>query len=131
MLDCSHLFTLSTLDAHVQLAQFYGEEGTALPFPVELSRVPTCPDCRTPISSTQRYGRPVKKAMVDTLMQRYILLSRREMDSAKTKLQALERRLANSAKVFSEPEKLQLKQIAKSIRRLTTKLPSTVHAASL
>jgi len=62
--------------------------------------------------------------MIDTHMQRYILLSRREMDIANIKLQALERRLADSAKVFSDLEKLQLKQIAKS-HRLTTKLPPT------
>lgn len=120
VLDCGHMFTLSTLDGHVALTQYYREDG-----PVEFSRVPTCPDCRTPITSTQRYGRPVKKAMVDTLMQRYILLSRRGMDSANTKLQALERRLADSAKAFSDPEKVQLKQIANGIRRLTTKLPPT------
>jgi len=125
VLEFGHLFTLSTLDAHVALAQYYAEDGTALPFSGQFSRVPTCPDCRTPITSTQRYGRPVKKAMIDTHMQRYILLSRREMDIANIKLQALERRLADSAKVFSDLEKVRLKQIAKSIRRLTTKLPPT------
>jgi len=125
VLDCGHMFTLSTLDGHVALTQYYGEDGAAFPLPVGFSRVPTCPDCRMPLTSTQRYGRPVKKAMVDTLMQRYILLSRREVDAANTKLQALERRLVDSAKAFSDPEKLQLKQIAKSIRRLTTKLPPT------
>lgn len=125
VLEFGHLFTLSTLDAHVALAQYYAEDGTALPFSGQFSRVPTCPDCRTPITSTQRYGRPLKKAMIDTHMQRYILLSRREMDIANIKLQALERRLADSAKVFSDLEKVRLKQIAKSIRRLTTKLPPT------
>lgn len=124
VLDCGHLFTISTLDAHAHLTNYYAEDGAASPLPGEFARVPTCPECRVPITSTQRYGRPVKKAMVDSLMQRYFTRSRRVMNLAEAEVQALEHKIA-SAKVLTKEDLQRCRQIVKSIRCLTTKPPPT------
>ena len=99
VLRCGHLFTLPTLDGHVELAKYYrpaGPQSQAVekalqqqwvdeissltsstpsapaPLPEDFGKVPTCPGCRQPITYIKRYGRPVKKALVDHTQRKYV-----------------------------------------------------------
>jgi len=77
ILPCSHVFTVSTLDGLVGLSCFYmtGDDGHFVglsPLAAEFSKVPTCPDCRSPLLSIKRYGRAVKKSLVELSEKRLV-----------------------------------------------------------
>lgn len=72
-LECGHIFTVETLDGVCKLPDFYevDEMGTYVRTkvpPVEYQTPPTCPQCRSSITAL-RYGRVVKRSMLDILEQ--------------------------------------------------------------
>lgn len=72
-LDCGHIFTVETLDGHCGMGEYYEIDamgsyvGLKAP-PVDYKLPPLCPSCRGPITSA-RYGRVVKRAILDVLEQ--------------------------------------------------------------
>ncbi|KAJ3852101.1 hypothetical protein EV368DRAFT_65176, partial [Lentinula lateritia] len=72
-LDCGHIFTVETLDGHCHMKDFYEVDqldqylSMKAP-PTEYQQPPTCPTCRSPITS-RRYGRVTKRANLDILEQ--------------------------------------------------------------
>ncbi|KAJ4474239.1 hypothetical protein J3R30DRAFT_649522 [Lentinula aciculospora] len=72
-LDCGHIFTVETLDGHCHMKDFYEVDeierylSMKAP-PTEFQQPPTCPTCRSPITS-RRYGRVTKRANLDILEQ--------------------------------------------------------------
>ncbi|KAH9478523.1 hypothetical protein JR316_0008978 [Psilocybe cubensis] len=72
-LKCGHIFTVETLDGVCRMADFYevSNDGTYIRTkapPVEYQTPPTCPQCRSSITAL-RYGRVVKRSMLDILEQ--------------------------------------------------------------
>ena len=100
-LPCGHVYAASTLDAHMELGQYYyrgpeavggGARGSGvtggveqracgcwgggpwagcLALPDRLQVVLGCPECRAPILGLRRYGRVVNKAILDQMTRRY------------------------------------------------------------
>ena len=59
-LSCKHLFTISTLDGHVEIAKVYskdkkGEWSGVLELPAKCGAIPQCPHCREPITNVRSY----------------------------------------------------------------------------
>jgi hypothetical protein len=70
--NCRHVFTVETLDGICDMQEYYrrdGPDGQWLDFqdpPTAFRKPPTCPTCRTAITSP-RYGRIFKRADLDIL----------------------------------------------------------------
>ncbi|KDR70088.1 hypothetical protein GALMADRAFT_255486 [Galerina marginata CBS 339.88] len=69
--SCGHVFTVETLDGHTGINDFYSRDTedtkwTGLRAPSGFVKPPTCPSCRSSITSN-RYGRIVKRADLDIL----------------------------------------------------------------
>lgn len=64
-LGCGHAVAVSTLDRMMNMNDFYeinasGRYVGIKPLPLKSMSRPLCPECRTPVSRIQRYGRPLK-----------------------------------------------------------------------
>ena len=68
-LPCRHIFTVETLDGHVQMSDFYDQQETGEWIRIKeakpgFTKRPTCPTCRGPVDS-RRYKRITKRALID------------------------------------------------------------------
>lgn len=70
--NCGHVFTVETLDGHCDMSEYYLREGVDGEWrdlrapPIGFRKPPTCPTCRSAITSP-RYGRVFKRADLDIL----------------------------------------------------------------
>ncbi|KAI9142789.1 hypothetical protein BKA69DRAFT_1113975 [Paraphysoderma sedebokerense] len=93
-LPCAHFFTAETMDGLLSLSNYYtkgtsaGWDPTLPPLPEDFSNIPTCPECRAPIKNVRRYGRMIKKALLDVAEKKFIKMS-------SDKIHALEEEMAN------------------------------------
>ena len=94
-LGCGHLFTVETLDGHVDFKQCYEitDKGVRLGLRVPDSGAftsrPTCPTCRGPIASP-RYNRVVKRALLDIQEQHAIHDRARDITKARETIAAFD-----------------------------------------
>lgn len=78
-LKCGHFKTVESLDGMLELSAAYtrdqnGWDAGRLPsLKGMLFKTPVCADCRAPIKNIRRYGRIVKKAMLDNCEKSFIL----------------------------------------------------------
>ena len=76
VLGCGHIYTVSTMDKHMQIEEYYAKSETTgrwnmcSKLPERIQSVKSCPDCRDPIVAVRRYGRVVNKAILDQMTQR-------------------------------------------------------------
>lgn len=95
---CGHIFTVETLDGICDMKEFYrrdGPDGEWLGFvdpPTDFRKPPTCPTCRTAITS-YRYGRIFKRADLDILENNVAS----QMSHSLAKIHALIGSLSNAA----------------------------------
>ncbi|KAK5125065.1 hypothetical protein LTR85_001256 [Meristemomyces frigidus] len=82
--QCGHVFTIETLDGLMSMADHYtldaagmptAEKGNAEPFSYEELKV--CPDCRGSLRNVARYGRIVRRALLDEATKKFIAWSNR------------------------------------------------------
>ncbi|KAK7685306.1 hypothetical protein QCA50_011669 [Cerrena zonata] len=70
--NCKHVFTVETLDGHCDMSEYYERDGVDGEWlglkapPIGFRKPPTCPTCRSAITSP-RYGRVFKRADLDIL----------------------------------------------------------------
>ncbi|KAJ3544380.1 hypothetical protein NM688_g5751 [Phlebia brevispora] len=69
--NCGHVFTVETLDGHLEMTSYYGQDDsgkwtTLQSPPTGFLKYPTCPSCRATITCP-RYGRIFKRAGLDIL----------------------------------------------------------------
>lgn len=87
-LACGHVFTVETLDGHVDFSQCYEvtqqgfRVGLKIPDTGAFTARPTCPTCRGPISSP-RYNRVIKRALLDVQEQHAIKDASRDVHHAR------------------------------------------------
>lgn len=87
--NCSHFFTVETLDGLCDMNEFYrrdGPDGSWIDFkdpPTGYLKPPTCPTCRCAITSP-RYGRIFKRADLDILERNVASEMARGLDKAHT-----------------------------------------------
>lgn len=80
-LPCGHFFTVSALDRHQEMAVYYEMNGDRhVTHPVALKTIPplsidkpkSCPTCRGSLRTISRYGRIVRRALLDRKTQEFI-----------------------------------------------------------
>jgi hypothetical protein len=83
--DCGHALTVSSMDGHMSMASHYEQDGNGFPvkicgisepFSMGGTGVPVCPHCRGSIRSLSRYGRIVRRAMLDEATKKFVTWSR-------------------------------------------------------
>ncbi|EME78551.1 uncharacterized protein MYCFIDRAFT_37116 [Pseudocercospora fijiensis CIRAD86] len=86
-LPCGHIFTMETLDGQMEMSTHYNTElsgdfevptslkGDILPLSYE--KIKTCPDCRGSLRSVARYGRIVRRSLLDESTKKFIIWSNR------------------------------------------------------
>ncbi|KAK3386890.1 hypothetical protein B0H63DRAFT_541000 [Podospora didyma] len=79
--DCGHFLTRSSMDGQMDLASHYdldangipkGIRGTSEPFSDDSTRIKVCPSCRGSLRNISRYGRIVRRGMLDEATKRFI-----------------------------------------------------------
>ena len=114
--DCGHILTVESADGHLEFSNYYatGEYGevTGLmadgpePFKVE---VKGCPQCRGSLRNINRYGRFIKRALLDESTKRFITWSNAQLLPLTTHLQAEETRLKETTNLFMNQNHSKLK----------------------
>ncbi|RBR18872.1 uncharacterized protein FIESC28_05794 [Fusarium coffeatum] len=79
--DCGHFLTVSSMDGQMDMAAHYKLDTNGIPelilrssepFAMENKGVKNCPTCRGPLRSISRYGRIVRRAMLDEATKKFI-----------------------------------------------------------
>lgn len=103
--DCRHFLTKSSMDGQMQMGDHYDLDGdgspTAIkgpstPFILDGFTVKTCPQCRGSLRSIGRYGRIVRRAMLDESTKKFITWSEERHLQLADKLLQEQLRLENN-----------------------------------
>ncbi|KAK1241600.1 hypothetical protein MKX08_001574 [Trichoderma sp. CBMAI-0020] len=93
--DCGHFLTTSSMDGQMSMAAYYDVDmdghpiriGKASePFSLDDSGIPVCATCRGPLRNIARYGRIVRRAMLDESTKKFIEWSHGQYLSLATRL---------------------------------------------
>lgn len=100
ILGCGHVFTVSSLDGHLSMENFYrraiDESGrthwqSCIPLSGDMLKInPTCITCRAPIVDIKRYGRPLHKAVLDVMTKKHISRYSEQLKSAEASIERRE-----------------------------------------
>jgi hypothetical protein len=110
-LPCGHIFTVESLDGIMAMSDHY-ELDTTTGMPLALKRhskaysyeeVKTCPDCRSSLRLVPRYGRIVRRALLDECTKKFITWSNRKFMEFAKLMQALQARLIETRSTVSFP----------------------------
>lgn len=82
--DCGHFLTVSSMDGQMDMASHYQLDENGLPtkiqrpsepFSMGESGIRVCANCRGPLRSLSRYGRIVRRAMLDETTKKFVTWS--------------------------------------------------------
>lgn len=83
--QCGHFLTIESMDGQMDLKKHYNLDETEKPISIASSSEPfsiedirTCATCRGSLRSLSRYGRLVRRAMLDEATKKFILYANRE-----------------------------------------------------
>ncbi|RTE80560.1 hypothetical protein BHE90_004938 [Fusarium euwallaceae] len=85
--DCGHFLTVSSMDGQMEMAMHYELDenglptsilGSSKPFSMDNKGVKVCAICRGPLRNISRYGRIVRRAMLDEATKKFISWSNAE-----------------------------------------------------
>jgi len=84
-LTCKHIFTAITLDGQMELSKHYQMSSSGQPtalasssMPLSEDTVKVCPQCRGSLRNIARYGRIIRRALLDETSKRFIAWSTAE-----------------------------------------------------
>ncbi|KAL9574008.1 hypothetical protein ACKAV7_001784 [Fusarium commune] len=101
--DCGHFLTVSSMDGQMDMAAHYKLDTTGLPeqilrssepFAMENQDVKSCATCRGPLRNISRYGRIVRRAILDEATKKFISWSNSEYHLLAAKLVTEQENLA-------------------------------------
>lgn len=103
-LPCGHVFNLESLDGLMAMSDYYKlDAATGMPTALigqskafSYEEIKTCPDCRSSLRLVSRYGRIVRRALLDESTKKFIAWSNREHLQHAESMQALQGRLIES-----------------------------------
>lgn len=82
---CGHFLTIENMDAQMDLGKYYVRDALGHPSsvaassePFSISDIKTCATCRGPLRDITRYGRLVRRAILDESTKKFILYLNRE-----------------------------------------------------
>lgn len=77
--DCGHFFTAANMDGVMEMAAHYGMSADGKPTtisnsskPFSMDEVKVCPTCRGSLRNVARYGRIIRRAMLDEATKKFI-----------------------------------------------------------
>lgn len=80
--DCGHFLTAASMDLQMSMSAHYDMNDKNIPVgiksisnPFSVDEVKVCPQCRGPLRSVARYGRIVRRAMLDETTKNFIMWS--------------------------------------------------------
>ncbi|KAL6854624.1 hypothetical protein J3F83DRAFT_477514 [Trichoderma novae-zelandiae] len=103
--DCGHFLTTSSMDGQMGMGTYYDmdEEGhptrlckTSEPFSLDKSGIPVCATCRGSLRSIARYGRIVRRAILDESTKKFLAWSHEQYLSLANRLIREEEKLAQA-----------------------------------
>lgn len=118
--SCGHILTMESMDGYFDMASYYemsrepGKEGTIVALksrsePFSIKELKNCPMCRAPLRNVHRYGRIVRRALVDEATKKFIMWANAKFAPLTERLERCVTGLSNSK---LEPKKPRIKQAA-------------------
>ncbi|ROW01827.1 hypothetical protein VPNG_07777 [Cytospora leucostoma] len=112
--DCGHLLTVESMDGQMNIGEHYELDERGMPIsiksaskPFSMDEVKVCSKCRGSLRSISRYGRIVRRAMLDEATKKFISwCSNRHLELAERLLleqQRLEQELMNGTEDVVQP----------------------------
>ncbi|KAF0316248.1 nf-x1 finger and helicase domain-containing protein [Colletotrichum asianum] len=109
--DCGHFWTCSTMDGQMGLRDFYAVSDEGIPIalkgdsqPFTVTNIKACPDCRGSLRNISRYGRIVRRGILDESTKKFIDWSNRKWkELSEAFLTAQERLQSKDLRRFSFP----------------------------
>ncbi|KAL9618550.1 MAG: hypothetical protein Q9160_006734 [Pyrenula sp. 1 TL-2023] len=126
--QCGHMMTVSNMDGHLGLSNHFemsleghptALKGESQPF--DAQDLKTCPICREPIRSLNRYNRIIRRGLIDESTRKFITWSNTTFAPLANKVQDIESDFADSQKNSERHEKQQV-QICSEDQRPVVKL---------
>ncbi|RHZ83153.1 hypothetical protein Glove_99g360 [Diversispora epigaea] len=117
VLECGHVFTAETLDGLMGMENVYHMDAfgnwTGLkPITEQPGELKRCPNCRSPIKNIQRYGRIIKKCVLDTQNKKFLQRYNQQLRAVHADLDKTFKILENNrGKVLEELRKSDMKQV--------------------
>ncbi|CAG8514866.1 9304_t:CDS:10, partial [Diversispora eburnea] len=115
VLECGHVFTAETLDnlmGNVYHMDALGNWTGIKPITEQPGELKRCPNCRSPIKNIQRYGRIIKKCVLDTQNKKFLQKYNHQLKTIHTDLDKILKVLEdNREKVLKELRKPDVKQV--------------------
>lgn len=103
--NCGHFLTMESMDAQMDLKQHYVVDADEKPIalttsshPFSMDDIKTCATCRGPLRDISRYGRLVRRSLLDESTKKLILFLNREYVPLAEKLPQLVRELQQADK---------------------------------
>jgi hypothetical protein len=102
---CGHILTLESMDGHMSMSDFYtmDAEGSIVDLknsaePFSASGMKSCPTCRGPLRSLNRYSRIVRRALIDEATKKFIVWANMGFIPLVARMQEIEAGLRETAK---------------------------------
>ncbi|PGH03096.1 hypothetical protein GX51_04283 [Blastomyces parvus] len=106
--DCGHFLTVSSMDGQVNIASHYELDenglpvkirGASEPFSMDASGISVCATCRGSLRTISRYGRIVRRAMLDEATKKFIKWSQAKYIALADRLLAEQKKLEEAPAV--------------------------------
>ncbi|RHZ77870.1 hypothetical protein Glove_169g29 [Diversispora epigaea] len=100
-LECGHVFTAETLDNLMEMKNVYhmdfmGNWIGIKPITDQPGELKRCPNCRAPIKNIQRYGRIIKKCVLDVQNKKFLQEYNRRLKIIQVELERIIKNLGNN-----------------------------------
>ena len=109
--SCGHIFTVSSLDGTMDMNKFYDIDSATGEFvkikktvePFSSDELKTCPKCRGSLRDIARYGRIVRRAMLDESVKKLVVWANRQFFELNARVVAEQERLLKDVDTFRKP----------------------------
>lgn len=109
--SCGHIFTIESLDGVMNMAEYYKLDITGMPSAINGPSVPFsykelkyCPDCRSSLVDIERYGRIVKRAVLDESTKKFVSWSNNACARFAVDIQREQEKLLATRESFEIPK---------------------------
>ncbi|CAG8532918.1 23815_t:CDS:10 [Gigaspora margarita] len=120
VLGCGHVYTTESLDHLMNMKEYYEMDKNNKWIRIKSitsqpSDPKSCPQCRTPIKGIYRYGRAIKKQVLDIQNKKFLVKYDNQLKKLNKDIINATKRLENSRKKFLKEIQLPLKTMEKNI----------------
>lgn len=102
---CGHILTLESMDGHMSMSDYYfiDDEGLITGLrnsaaPLSTSGMKSCPTCRGPLRTVNRYSRIVRRALLDEATKKFIVWANARFIPLVKRMQTIEAELREETK---------------------------------